>query len=77
MRPNPVTAFSMSDPDISNEAETPIISAPASAKPSAIAIPIPRLQPVTSAILPVKSNVFFILFQMYGGIIDLVIVLLH
>ena len=52
----------MADPFNSKEAETPMISAPASASPIAIAIPIPFLHPVTSATLPLKLNVCCILF---------------
>src|SRR5690606_5719686 len=42
----------------SNVADTPITSAPASARASAKAFPIPRLQPVTKATFPDRSNVF-------------------
>ncbi|MNG73154.1 hypothetical protein D3C79_315970 [compost metagenome] len=48
--------FSTADPVVSSDAETPMISAPASANASAIALPIPLLQPVTKATFPVKSK---------------------
>ena|GEM_PF-6373103 len=40
----------------SSEEDTPIISAPASASPSAIAFPIPREQPVIRAVLPERLD---------------------
>ena len=48
-------SFSTSLPDAS-EADTPMISAPASANASAIDRPIPLLQPVTNAVFPCKLN---------------------
>src|SRR6185312_1671221 len=56
-------SFSVSLP-ASSEEDTPIISAPASASPSAIAFPIPREQPVTRAVLPerLKSSFNFMIF---------------
>ncbi|RXG22862.1 hypothetical protein DSM02_1578 [Leeuwenhoekiella polynyae] len=50
------TAFCIADPEVSNDAETPRISASASAKASAIAKPIPRLQPATNTVFPYKLN---------------------
>ncbi|MEM8890275.1 MAG: SDR family NAD(P)-dependent oxidoreductase, partial [Bacteroidota bacterium] len=41
------TSFSTKLPESSRVADTPIMSAPASAKPMAMALPIPLLQPVT------------------------------
>jgi hypothetical protein len=52
----------MSLPSEGIVAETPITSAPASANPSAMALPMPLLQPVTNAILPSKLIVI-IFFQ--------------
>src|SRR5205814_5067896 len=43
-------------PDSSSPALTPMMSAPASASPRAMAKPMPRRQPVTTATLPVRSN---------------------
>mgnify|MGYP003341379862 CR=1 FL=1 len=52
------TAFSTSEPSNSKLALTPMILAPASAKPIAIALPIPLLHPVTIAVFPSKLNEF-------------------
>ena len=52
-----MTDFSIVECCTSNVAETPIISAPAAARPSAIANPIPLLQPVTKATFPVKLKI--------------------
>jgi hypothetical protein len=46
-----VTAFSNADPEASSLLLTPMMCAPDSAKAVAIARPIPRLLPVTSASL--------------------------
>src|SRR5450755_2200474 len=56
LRPSAVTARSMSLPELSSDALTPMMSAPAAANAVAIANPIPRLAPVTTATLPVRSK---------------------
>src|SRR5476649_1528154 len=48
-----------SPPSASSAAETPTMSAPACASASAAPRPIPRRQPVTSAVLPERSNDVF------------------
>ena len=56
VRPRAVTAFSISLPDASSEALTPIILAPAPARASAMPKPIPRRHPVTRAVFPARLN---------------------
>ena len=51
-----VTSFSTVLPEASRDAETPTMSAPASASPKAMDLPMPRLQPVTRAVLPDRLN---------------------
>ena len=55
-RPRPRTSAPTSPPSDSSEALTPTMSAPASASRRATARPMPRRQPVTSAVRPLRST---------------------
>src|SRR5690348_3926882 len=56
VRPRRSTCRATALSDSSRAALTPMMSAPASARAQAIARPIPRRQPVTTATLPLRSN---------------------
>ncbi len=56
LRPVARTAVSNALPSASSVALTPTMSAPASANATAIALPMPRFAPVTSAVLPSSRN---------------------
>src|SRR6185436_17346152 len=58
VRPSASTRRATSLPSGSNDALTPMMSAPAAASASAIARPMPRRQPVTTARRPMRSNGF-------------------